>query len=280
MRNGLYLGGTSLPFVSSLRIFCPLAVFGTLEQRYIQDHLLANQDRTAVDAQELVDSLGRVTRSNGDPLPTGAADRVRTLQMDDDGPVLYSPNQAVIRSWQAVTELYTGNTNQLATMLLPERFYAPHERRTEATPGYRSRVFTRISTWGIPFSWFVMVSETDRTEVVESGGRVLTVRIQVQCAAALERAAGILRMLEESAPELDLYEELDSVHHWVADFPADSVLELDYGPVADRVYPDESPLDVRLGLECLAEGDLTGAAAAYRRLASRWIPIRQLARAS
>jgi hypothetical protein len=280
MRNGLYLGGTSLPFVSSLRVFCPMEVFGVLEQRYIQEHLLANQDRTAVDAQELVDSLGRVTRSNGDPLPTGAADRIRTLQMHDDGPVLYSPNQAVIRSWQAVAELYTGTTSQLATMLLPERFYVPHERRTEATPGYRSHVFTRISTWGIPFSWFVLVSETDRTEVVESGGRVLTVRIQVQCAVALERAAGILRMLEESAPELDLYEELDAVHDWVEDFPAGSVLELDYGPVADRVYPDESPLDVRLGLECLAEGDLTGAAAAYRRLASRWIPIRQLARAS
>jgi hypothetical protein len=50
--------------------------------------------------------------------------------------------------------------------------------------------------------------------------------------------------------------------------------------VADKVYPDDSPMDIRLGIECLAEGDMTGAAAAYRRLASRWIPIRQLARAS
>lgn len=280
MRNGLYLGGTSLPFVSSLRVFSPMAVFGPQEQRYIQDHLLADQDRTAVDAQELVDSLARITRPSGDPLPTGAADRIRTLQLHDGGPVLYSPNQAVIRSWEAVSELYTGSATQLARMLLPERFYVRHERRTQATPGYRSRVFTRISTWGVPFSWFVLVSETDRTEVVESGGRVLTVRIQVPCAVALERAYGILRMLQESAPELDLYEELEAIHQWLDEFAPDSVLELDYGPVADRVYPDESPLDVRLGLECLAEGDLTGAAAAYRRLASRWIPIRQLARAS
>ena len=63
-------------------------------------------------------------------------------------------------------------------------------------------------------------------------------------------------------------------------FSPAAVLELDYGPVADLVYPDDSPSDVRLGIESLADGDMTGAAAAYRRLASRWIPIRQLARAS
>lgn len=280
MHNGLYLGGTSLPFVSSLRVFCAMKYFTALEQRYLEEHLLEDQSRTAVDAQELVDSLGRVTRPSGDPLPTGAADRVRTLQLVDDGPVLYSPNQTVIRAWAAVSDMHSGSTGQLATMLVPERFYAPHERRTEATPGYRSHIFTRISTWGIPFSWFILVTETDRTEVVESAGHVLTVRIQVPLAAALERAAATLRMLEETAPDMDLYEELDSVHDWAQDFPQDSVLELDYGPLADRVYPDESPMDVRLGLECLAEGDLTGAAAAYRRLASRWIPIRQLARAS
>ncbi|WP_330059366.1 hypothetical protein [Paenarthrobacter sp. Z7-10] len=116
--------------------------------------------------------------------------------------------------------------------------------------------------------------------MVESAGRVLTVRIQVPLATALERSSATLRMLEATAPDMDMYDELDGVHNWAQDFPPDSVLELDYGPLADRVYPDESPMDVRLGLECLAEGDLTGAAAAYRRLASRWIPIRQLARAS
>ncbi|WP_330059364.1 hypothetical protein [Paenarthrobacter sp. Z7-10] len=122
MHNGLYLGGTSLPFVSSLRVFCALKHFTALEQRYIEEHLLEDQSRTAVDAQELVDSLGRVTRPNGDPLPTGTADRVRTLQLINDGPVLYSPNQTVIRAWTAVSDIHHGSTSELASMLVPERF--------------------------------------------------------------------------------------------------------------------------------------------------------------
>ncbi|MBG0738236.1 hypothetical protein IV500_02140 [Paeniglutamicibacter antarcticus] len=280
MRSGLYLGGTSLPFVSSLRIFSPMTAFTTLEQRYIGEHLLPDQSRTAVDVQELADSLGRVTRPNGDPLPTAAADRIRTLRLAEDGPLLYSPGQMVIRSFAAVDEFHRGYTAQLAGMLVPERFREPHQRRTEAAPGYPGPPFTRISTWGIPFSWFVLVTETDRTEVVESSGRILTVRIQVPLTIALRRAEACLTMLEGTAEELDLHEELANVANWLEGFRDESILELDYGPVADRVYPDDSPMDVRLGLECLAEGDLTGAAAAYRRLASRWIPIRQLARAS
>ncbi|WP_434617124.1 hypothetical protein [Arthrobacter sp. A5] len=280
MRSGLYLGGTSLPFVSSLRIFSPMKSFTTLEQRYIEEHLLPDQSRSSVDVQELADSLGRVTRGNGDPLPTAAADRIRTLQLVEDGPLLYSPGQMVIRSSEAVSEFHRGHTAQLANLLVPERFWEPHQRRTEESPGHQGPHFTRISTWGIPFSWFVLVTEADRTEVVESGGHILTVRIQVPLSIGIKRAEACIAMLEETAAELDLYDELDSVNHWLNDFHAESVLELDYGPVADRVYPDDSPMDVRLGLECLAEGDLTGAAAAYRRLATRWIPIRQRARAS
>jgi hypothetical protein len=79
---------------------------------------------------------------------------------------------------------------------------------------------------------------------------------------------------------MNLLDELTTLTEWLEEFHPDSMVELDYGSVADRVFPDESPTDVLLGIECLAEGDMTGAAAAYRRLASRWIPIRQLARAS
>ncbi|WP_026556679.1 hypothetical protein [Arthrobacter sp. 35W] len=280
MRNGLYLGGASLPYVSSLRIYQPLESYTAAQQRYIEEHLVLGQDRVSIDAQELADSLGRISRDNANPLPTHAVERVRTLQMDPELPTLYSPNQVVARSYQAAADFQHGPTAHLAQMLMPEEVWAPARRRADGSEGMSTPVQTRISTWGIPFSWFVLVSERDRTEVVEAAGQVLTVRIQVPLPLAAHRAASVLVMLEENAPDLDLYEELDQLHDWLGGYSRDAVVELDYGPVANRVYPDESPVDVRLGLECLAEGDLTGAAAAYRRLASRWIPIRQLARAS
>ncbi len=78
-----------------------------------------------------------------------------------------------------------------------------------------------------------------------------------------------------------MLDDLTQLTEWLELFHVQSMVELDYGAVADKVYPDESPPWMfGWGIECLAEGDMTGAAAAYRRLASRWIPIRQLARAS
>jgi hypothetical protein len=115
---------------------------------------------------------------------------------------------------------------------------------------------------------------------VEADGHIVTVRIRATIAEALERVRYAVAHLALAAPDLDMLEDLTQLTEWLELFHPDSVAELDYGAVADRVYPDDSPLDVRLGIECLAEGDMTGAAAAYRRLASRWIPIRQLARAS
>ncbi|WP_427016192.1 hypothetical protein ACQCSX_15640 [Pseudarthrobacter sp. P1] len=280
MRNGLYLGGASLPYVSTLRVYLPLVAYTATQQRYIEEHLVVGQDRVSIDAQELADSLGRISRENANPLPTHAVERVRTLELGEDMPTLYSPNQVVARSWQAATEFAHGPTSQLAQMLVPDGVWAPALHRAESSEGLRGPLQTRISTWGIPFSWFVLVSEKDRTEVVESSGQVLTVRIQVPLPLATHRASNVLAMLEEHAPDLDLYEELDQLNDWLGTYTRDAWVELDYGPVANRVYPDESPADVRMGLECLADGDITGAAAAYRRLASRWIPIRQLARAS
>ena len=87
-------------------------------------------------------------------------------------------------------------------------------------------------------------------------------------------------MLATMAPDLDLFTELTDLRNWLSGFSEAGVIELDYGPVANTVHPDDSPADVHMGLECLAEGDFTGAAPAYRRLANRWMPIRQLARAS
>ncbi|MCU6480580.1 hypothetical protein [Arthrobacter sp. A2-55] len=280
MRSGLYLGGVQLPFVSSLRIYLPREAYTPEQFGYLRQRVEPEQNAVSVDAQELADSLGRVSRPSANPLPTPAVDRVRVLQMDEDAPLLYAPNQVVARSIAATTELLSGPLAQLAKLVVPDTEWDRHLERLETVPGPGTSLQTRVSTWGIPFSWFTLVYANDRMEVVEANGRVLTVRIQVPVPVAVERSGRTLKMLAEMAPDLDLFEELDELHGWLDGFDDGGVVELDYGPVANRVHPDESPADVHAGLQSLAEGDLTGAAAAYRRLANRWIPIRQLARAN
>ncbi|MGN7201172.1 hypothetical protein [Arthrobacter sp. SAFR-044] len=296
MTGNLYRGQAGLPFSSTLRVYEPLEAFPEEQRPAIKAAGAQAVSRAAVENAELLASLGRITRSGGDPFPTGRTDLVRVTAApspeggtaDDDAdagtePVLlYCPSQLVLRAGLAANALMEGIHGPLAELLIPEEQRDRHQERIDLMKARDGsvRVHTRASTWGIPFSWFSLFMESDRKDVVEAAGRILTVRVWASITDALERARYAVANLALAAPDLDMLDDLAQLKEWLELFHVDSMVELDYGAVADKVYPDESPMDIRLGIECLAEGDMTGAAAAYRRLASRWIPIRQLARAS
>ena len=306
MTGNLYRGQAGLPFSSALRVYEPLEAFPEDQQGALRAAWDRAVPRAAVENAELLASLGRITRPGGDPFPTGATDLVRVVAVPRTGPtpaagpadagaadagaadagsperLLYCPSQLVLRAGLAANALMEGIHGPLAALLIPEEQRDKHQERIDEVQARSGlgRVHTRASTWGIPFSWFCLFKESDPTDVVESDGRIATVRIRATIGEALERVRYAVAHLALAAPDLDMLEDLTQLTEWLALFHPESVVELDYGAVADKVYPDDSPMDVRLGIECLAEGDMTGAAAAYRRLASRWIPIRQLARAS
>ena len=317
MTGNIYRGQAGLPFSSALRIYEPLEAFPEMQQDSLRAAGARQASRAAVENAELMASLGRITRPDGDPFPTGRTDLVRVVPAPAKqapaagktapdataqdtkasghdavaaGPasagqaerLLYCPSQLVLRAGLAANALIEGIHGPLAELLIPEEQRDKHQERIDEVRAHDgvSRVHTRASTWGIPFSWFCLFQEADHTDVVESEGHIATVRIRAGIGNALERVSYAVAHLAIAAPDLDMLEDLTQLTEWLELFHPGSVVELDYGAVADKVYPDDSPLDVRLGIECLAEGDMTGAAAAYRRLASRWVPIRQLARAS
>ena len=305
MTGNLYRGQAGLPFSSALRVYEPLEAFPAEQQAVLRAAAATRASRAAVENAELLASLGRITRAGGDPFPTGRTDLVRVLDMpgrngtagqETTGAVpatgrhaarqpeglLYCPSQLVLRAGLAANALMEGIHGPLAQLLIPEEQRERHQERIDDARAHAGlgRVHTRASTWGIPFSWFCLFQESDPTDVVEAEGHIVTVRIRATISEALERVRYSVAHLALAAPDLDMLEDLTQLTEWLELFHQDAVVELDYGAVADKVYPDDSPMDVRLGIECLAEGDMTGAAAAYRRLASRWIPIRQLARAS
>ncbi|HEY8752305.1 MAG TPA: hypothetical protein VIM40_01450 [Arthrobacter sp.] len=302
MTGNLYRGQAGLPFSSTLRVYEPLDAFPEGQREAIVAASIRTASRAAVENAELLASLGRITRAGGDPFPTGRTDLVRVTSVpglptgratgaetpDAAAPagtgrvLLYCPSQLVLRAGLAANALMEGIHGPLAEMLIPEEQRDKHQERIDQVKARDGsiRVHTRASTWGIPFSWFSLFMEGDHKDVVESGGRILTVRVWAPITEAIGRARYAVAHLALAAPDLDMLDDLAQLTEWLELFHVNSMVELDYGAVADKVYPDESPMDIRLGIECLAEGDMTGAAAAYRRLASRWIPIRQLARAS
>lgn len=298
MTGNLYRGQAGLPFSSTLRVYEPLESFPEEQRQAIKAAGERAVSRAAVENAELLASLGRITRSGGDPFPTGRTDLVRVTTAPapsggsaggpsgdgagTDPVLLYCPSQLVLRAGLAANALMEGIHGPLAELLIPGEQRDKHQERIDQVKARDGsiRVHTRASTWGIPFSWFSLFMESDHKDVVEAGGRIVTVRVWTPITEALERARFAVANLALAAPDLDMLDDLAQLTEWLELFHVDSMVELDYGAVADKVYPDESPMDIRLGIECLAEGDMTGAAAAYRRLASRWIPIRQLARAS
>ena len=299
MTGSLYRGQAGLPFSSTLRVYEPLEAFPEDQRAALKAAGDRAASRAAVENAELLASLGRITRPGGDLFPTGRTDLVRVTRapgvpvedeskdgedaaLADGVGLLYCPSQLVLRAGLAANALMEGIHGPLAELLIPEEPRDRHPERIDLGSAREgaSRVHTRASTWGIPFSWFSLFLESDPQDVVEAGGRILTVRVWAPITEALDRVRYAVANLALAAPDLDMLDDLTQLTEWLELFHVGSMVELDYGAVADKVYPDDSPMDVRLGIECLAEGDMTGAAAAYRRLASRWIPIRQLARAS
>ena len=171
---------------------------------------------------------------------------------------------------------------QLLELLVPNAARAANALRIDEQQftDDLAHLHTRTATWGIPFGWFVLVHEDDEYEVVEDEEELLSSRIYTPLHQALNRARYAAATLAIHAPEMDLLDELTALSEWLMLFDKDSMVELDYGRIAALVWPDDSPHDLRLGIESLADSDMAGAAAAYRRLSNRWLAVRQLARAN
>ncbi len=277
-------GGAQLfPYVSYLRIYEPLEAFSDAQQLTILAQ--RTRPRHQADSIEHEQSLRRILRTLSDPFPHHEPDLVRTTHFptaNGSTAPYYCPNQLAVRTALAAESLHETLRGPLIKVLVPEAAREAHQARLdpETFADSVARLHTRSATWGVPFAWFALIHEDDLTEVVEDDGRVTTVRITARIGDCIDRGRRSVAHLAVAAPEMDLLEEITELVEWLEVFRRDAVVEVDYGPVAERVFPDDSPSDVRLGIESLAEADMLGAAASYRRLASRWIPIRQLARAS
>lgn len=271
------------PYVSYLRVYEPLDAFSDAQQLAILEQRARGRELT--EALEQEQSLQRLMRPVSDPFPHHEPDLVRVTHfpsLNGATTPYYCLNQLAVRTTLAAESLDQSLRGPLIDVLVPEAAREAHQGRLDPDTFADSvvKLHTRSSTWGVPFAWFALIHEDDLTEVVEDDGRVTTVRVTARIGDCIDRGRRAAAQLAIGAPEMDLLDELTEIMEWLEVFRRDAVVEVDYGAVADRVFPDDSPMDVRLGIESLAEADMMGAAASYRRLASRWIPIRQLARAS
>ncbi len=166
--------------------------------------------------------------------------------------------------------------------LAPERVVrsaaAELERLYRVRPDARSHILT--SSWHVPLRWFAAFDPVEREFVTRRDG-THTVRYRTTLGSALERLEDAADVLEEAGFDDAIVEPVHDLHEWLAEFPADAMVELDYGTVAEsfsdgELALDETAADIAASLEALREGDFDLAGEHYAAAASRWAAAQAL----
>ena len=209
-----------------------------------------------------------------------------------DFPVFH-PAQRLRRSLRLFTAAENEDSAQLLPLLVPEEQVDDAAQATSRETFLP--VYTRESAYVVPLAWFAAFSPSDRVVSYHSGREVH--RLVVPADTAARRALAAAQVLEEAgravsggAREQDLPDEtrqavafahdLTRLGHWLDAFGPASLVSLDYGALAERIQPDESPQDMADALELLREQDFGAATAALRRIFVRWAPLAQLQQAN
>ena len=135
------------------------------------------------------------------------------------------------------------------------------------------RSYILASAWHVPLRWFAAFHPTEKEFYDDSG--VTSIRYRTTIGGAIDRVSWAGSVLEGAGVADQAIEHLNELEHWLAEFTADAMVELDYGRVAtvfdeaDLVF-DESALDVRESLLALEAGDLALSGEGYQRVVRRW----------
>lgn len=300
------------PYVTCLRLYEPLDALSPAARRRLL-RALARQDGPAGETPpggqeewaraEFARSRRRVALSPARPVPAREGTAVLTLRTADG--LCVWPWQVRLLSWYALDALEDSLPPVAFSAMVPAsvREEVGEARESWLAAGGDGRARTRLATWEVPLAWFALFpargegAQESEPEIQVSYGRrgargpfanlsrtqdppVVGLRWRTPARQAARRAAWALARASRALPDSDLTEDLTSLVEWLGLFDERSVVELDYGSFGAVVHPDETALDLRMGLESLDAGDLTVAAACHARITRRWLSVRAAARAS
>lgn len=161
-----------------------------------------------------------------------------------------------------------------ATVIPAEVALAAHRQLEDlrrSDPDLRSHILS--SAWHVPVRWFVAFDPYAK-EVIGVDGRT-TVRYRVGHVEACERLRRARAILSGLPSFEAVAGEIGELESWIAGFPSDSLVELDYGGISAmfsevELVMDDSVGDVWAALDALARGDHSGAEVWRERIGARW----------
>lgn len=198
------------------------------------------------------------------------------LTVEWEGRRLVCPRNLRLRVLES-TVAFANAFSGLGGGLIPESAAQAADRELKAyhreNPEHRSHILT--SAWHVPVRWFALFVPSEKQ--IYDGPDNPRLRYRTGLEQGQDRIARAHRVLIELGVFAGPAEELNQVISWLDQFPAGSMLELDYGDVSELFDPQELVLDdsceqVNRSIDALEAGDMMQAGECYGRVVTRWAP--------
>lgn len=266
-------------YQASLRVFEPLAAFPGKQARRWRTYLKARErtpgehpleaERSAA-LQAIIAPDFDVSRLE---LPEGA------LYATWEGNLVVCPLDTRSRFLQAIVDSEWQLPFPLNTYSIDRstrRQAASLQLHPELT-GEQSGDHIMTANWQVPFWWCLLFDETDVVPTEDL--RQVTFRNSLD--DAIGRAEVALKAVTETFGGAEFISDLTMLLRWLGGFDRDSMIELDYGSLADFVVDELQREDTSVALAGrslaqLLDGDVEGAVTAYHEYAEQWEQIARI----
>lgn len=257
------------PYVAYLRVYEPVELFPEAEKvrwRNALPNALTTLDEQRRSLQRLITGESPIFQGDGAHV------------LEQSGRKYISPWSTAHRCWSALTDFKSTLPKTVSDYFVSQNL---EKELQNSTVEFGTRIpHIRSETWMIPPRWFALFEPHERMYGKSSSGSFVVIRTTMN--NARERAIKVHKVVRGAFGTGAIEAEVLELMQWLSVFDAESIVELDYGGLADYLEQslrangesgldaDTSIEDVLLSIEGLSVGDGVMAGQGYERLISRW----------
>ena len=218
--------------------------------------------------------------------PALTADGAHILEFE--GKRYVAPWSTAARSWAALETFKDSMPQNVARFFVPSNVEEAILINSENVEDKVPHILTE--TWLIPPRWFSLFEPTERIRGHNQDGAFTVLRTSIS--NAKKRCMFTHQSVVGAFGNGPIEEEIADLLEWLNMFHSQSLVELDYGGLANYVEQvlkedgleglegDTSVEDIQLSLNGLATGDGAQAGLGYERLVTRWRRVSALEQAT
>ena len=257
------------PYVASLRIYEPLSAFEAAD-RLRWDAI----DFSDINNSKMLEQRDALERVASLQLPASRPDGVHILDLD--GIRYICPWSTSVRTWATLNDFKSNTVSTLVPFFLPNSYEEALEDSIDFTSSKVPHIISQ--TWTIPPRWFALFETHEHNRGHDKDGAFVIYRTEIS--KAIGRAKTTHNAVKSAFGEGPVEQDLLDLIDWLEMFHPKSIVELDYGGLADYLElslaeeggleADTSIEDIQSSIAGLAVGDGALAGRGYERLVTRW----------